>query len=128
MALSKVASPLVFGATLLGLMIPYAAQTAPADVILVAGGCGPGFHRGPYGHCVPNGPVVGPPVVVAPRLCPPGYRLGPYGRRCVPVGAYYPPPPGYGPPPGYAPPPGGPPPPGEYSAPPGPEPAPPPTK
>ena len=36
MALSKVASPLVFGATLLGL-IPYAAQTAPADVILVAG-------------------------------------------------------------------------------------------
>ena len=25
-----------------------------------AGGCGPGFHRGPYGGCRPNGgPVVG---------------------------------------------------------------------
>jgi hypothetical protein len=32
-----------------------------------AGGCGPGFHRGPYGACRPNGPVVyGAPVVVAP--------------------------------------------------------------
>lgn len=24
-------------------------------LILVAGGCGPGFHRGPYGGCRPNG-------------------------------------------------------------------------
>jgi hypothetical protein len=34
-----------------------------------AGGCGPGFHRGPLGVCVANGPaiVVGAPaVVVAP--------------------------------------------------------------
>ena len=23
-------------------------------VIKVAGGCGPGWHRGPYGHCRPN--------------------------------------------------------------------------
>ncbi|WP_420383151.1 GCG_CRPN prefix-to-repeats domain-containing protein [Novosphingobium sp.] len=39
-------------------------------------GCGPGFHRGPYGHCRPNGgpgpvivgggPVVG--IVGAPRI------------------------------------------------------------
>ena len=28
-------------------------------------GCGPGGHRGPYGHCRPNrGPVVGPALVV----------------------------------------------------------------
>ena len=31
-----------------------------------SGGCGPAFHRGPYGGCRPN---VGPgPVVVAPGL------------------------------------------------------------
>jgi hypothetical protein len=36
---------------------------APAEA---AQGCGPGFHRGPYGHCRPNGPVavgVGPLVI-----------------------------------------------------------------
>ena len=123
MTLKKLASPLTFGAALLGFMLPYVAQATPAassgwqfaksDVLLVAGGCGLGFHRGPYGYCVRNGPVVvppvavAPPVVVAPRVCPPGYRLGPYGRRCLPVGAYYPPPQGYGPPAGYAPPPRG---------------------
>jgi hypothetical protein len=108
------------------IMLPYAKHAAPvsvsgrsgkSDVILVAGGCGGGFHRGPYGYCVPNGPVVAPPVVVAPRVCPPGYYLGPHGRRCWPVGASGPPP-GYGPPPpGYgAPPPDyGPPPPGDGS-------------
>jgi len=33
-----------------------------------AGGCGIGFHRGPYGGCRPNAVVVvpGAPVVVAP--------------------------------------------------------------
>jgi hypothetical protein len=25
-----------------------------ANITLVAGGCGPGFHRGPYGGCRPN--------------------------------------------------------------------------
>ncbi len=33
-----------------------------------AQGCGPGYHRGPYGGCRPNrGPVVRGPVVVVPR-------------------------------------------------------------
>jgi hypothetical protein len=51
------------------------------------GGCGPGFHRGPYGHCRPNGPVVvapAAPVVVAPAVVAPvpvvcgvGYRWHP---------------------------------------------------
>ena len=50
-----------------------------------AGGCGPGFHRGPYGGCRPNGVVVvrpAPVVVVAPRarVCPYGMRW--YAGRC----------------------------------------------
>ncbi len=58
-----------------------------------AGGCGQGFHRGYYGACRPNGPVVypGAPVVVAPApvvvsppvVCGVGYRWHPGYRRCV---------------------------------------------
>jgi hypothetical protein len=72
-----------------------------------AGGCGPGFHRGPLGVCVANGPaiivapaapavVVAPPVaavvvapaapavVVAPAVvCGRGLRWHPGFRRCV---------------------------------------------
>ena len=52
-----------------------------------AGGCGPGFHRGPYGGCQPNrGPVVvvpAAPVVVAPAVCGAGFRWHPGLRRCV---------------------------------------------
>jgi hypothetical protein len=57
-----------------------------------AGGCGPGFHRGPYGGCRPNGGavVVAPgavvverPVVVVPRRCPIGFSWR-YGR-CRPL-------------------------------------------
>jgi hypothetical protein len=62
------------------------------------GGCGPGWHRNPYGVCRPNGgavvvaPAVVPgavvvapaPVVVAPRrVCPVGFVWA-YGR-CRPV-------------------------------------------
>jgi len=61
-------------------------------VVQIAGGCGPGFHRGPYGACRRNGYYGGayyggaavapdvvlgaPPVVIAPvchRVCNP-YR------------------------------------------------------
>jgi hypothetical protein len=45
-------------------------QAASADVIRVAGGCGPGWHRGPYGGCRPM------------YNCPPGWHSGPFGRRC----------------------------------------------
>ncbi len=78
-----------------------------------AGGCGPGFHRGPLGVCVTNGPaviiapvapavVIAPPVVVAAPapavvvapvapavvIAPPvvrgrGFRSHPGFRRCV---------------------------------------------
>jgi hypothetical protein len=54
---------------------------ATPDITLVAGGCGVGFHRGPYGGCLRNGPgvVVGAPGVVvgAPRAY---FTYG--GRRC----------------------------------------------
>ena len=54
-----------------------------------AQGCGPGWHRGPYGGCQPNRAVVvvrRPPVVVVA----PGARVCPYGMvwaygRCRPV-------------------------------------------
>jgi hypothetical protein len=59
-----------------------------------AGGCGPSFHRGPYGGCQPNGgpvvvapvaPVVVAPAVVvpAPVVCGVGFRWHPHLRRCV---------------------------------------------
>jgi hypothetical protein len=51
------------------------APLAPArgDVIAVAGGCGPGFHRGPYGGCLQNYANPGA------HACPRGYHVGPYG-------------------------------------------------
>lgn len=49
----------------------------PSDIVIqIAGGCGPGWHRGPYGGCRRN--MVAPPPRY--RMCPPGYHRGPYGR------------------------------------------------
>jgi hypothetical protein len=45
-------------------------QSASTDTIRVAGGCGPGWHRGPYGGCRPM------------FNCPPGWHSGPFGRHC----------------------------------------------
>jgi len=75
------------------------------DSASAEGGCGPGFHRTPYGRCRPNeGPVVvapaapvvvapaapvvvapAAPVVVAPApvVCRGGFRWHPRLRRCV---------------------------------------------
>lgn len=61
-----------------------AAPVAPAgnDVIHVAQGCGPGFHRGPYGRCIANRAVVRPygagyhrPAVRKCRYWGPGRRV-----------------------------------------------------
>ena len=71
------------------LVISTDAGPAPA-VILVEGGCGIGFHRGPFGGCRPNGygygygGYGGGYVIPGRRYCPPGYHLGPYGRVCNP--------------------------------------------
>jgi hypothetical protein len=60
--------------------MPFAPLTdSPSGVTLVAMGCGPGWTRGPYGHCRPMGGYA------APR---PAYGYGyhpyahPYGGRC----------------------------------------------
>jgi hypothetical protein len=70
-----------------------AVTLAAASAAEARGGCGLGWHRGPYGGCRANGEgpvVVGPrAVVVLPqgrlvvgpgRACPWGYHLGPYGH------------------------------------------------
>jgi hypothetical protein len=50
------------------------AGSAPdAGIIRVAGGCGPGWHRGPYGGCLRN--YADPDA----HACPRGYHVGPYG-------------------------------------------------
>jgi hypothetical protein len=76
-----------------------AATLAVASSASAEGGCGWGYHRGPYGGCRANyryAPQTVPPrraVVVVPgaviyaplgRACPYGYHLGREGRRCWP--------------------------------------------
>jgi hypothetical protein len=72
-------------------------SAAPAAILLslmslssasAEGGCGPGWHRNPWGVCRPNGGpvVIAPaPVVVAPApvVCGAGFRWHPRWRRCV---------------------------------------------
>ncbi|BAL76139.1 MULTISPECIES: GCG_CRPN prefix-to-repeats domain-containing protein [Bradyrhizobium] len=62
-----------------------------SEAASAAGGCGPGWYRGPYGGCQPmarRAPVVvvaprpAPVVVVRPRVCPYGFRW--YAGRCRP--------------------------------------------
>ncbi len=49
-------------------------------IILVEGGCGPDYHRGPEGRCRPNWRE----WERGWRACPPGYHLGREGQRCWP--------------------------------------------
>lgn len=44
------------------------------------GGCGPGWHRTPYGNCRPNRVVVAPGAIVVPGA--PVVVETPMGRRC----------------------------------------------
>jgi hypothetical protein len=72
------ASALAIGLGLAAISTSQAMPIAPLDqsqaaidnTIRVAGGCGPGWHRGPYGGCRPM------------YNCPPGWHSGPFGRRC----------------------------------------------
>lgn len=76
--------PVALSAALLGSFMSVSAWAFPAapvdsnaasDVILAAQGCGPGFHRGPYGRCRPN--------ARPRRVCPFGWHYSVYRRRCV---------------------------------------------
>jgi hypothetical protein len=59
---------------------PLLGDEAPSALTLTAGGCGIGFHRGPYGGCRPNG---GGYYAYGYRPYAYGYRpYGYYGRRC----------------------------------------------
>jgi hypothetical protein len=51
----------------------------PSAFTLTAGGCGVGFHRGPYGGCRPNGYGYGYGVVGVPAYGYGGYGYGYHG-------------------------------------------------
>jgi hypothetical protein len=72
-----IATAFVLGMMVAGASAAPLAPTAPSattDISEVAGGCGPGWHRGPYGGCRRN--------YAQPWLhaCPRGWYLGRYGR------------------------------------------------
>jgi hypothetical protein len=73
-ALSAVLAAGLATAANAGIIAP-AAGPSESLIVKVAEGCGPGFWRGPGGHCHPF--AVG-------RACPVGYHLGPEGKRCWP--------------------------------------------
>jgi hypothetical protein len=52
---------------------PLAPAIGGAEIIEVAGGCGPGWHRGPFGGCRRNW------ANPAAHACPRGYHVGPNG-------------------------------------------------
>jgi hypothetical protein len=69
----------LLGAGLLVIAAPsHAVPAAPfetqSNVVLVAGGCGEGWHRGPFGGCRRN--WADPDA----HACPRGYHIGPGGR------------------------------------------------
>jgi len=73
-AIAFLASALIGAGATQAMPLAPLVPAANADVIEVAGGCGPGWHRGPYGGCRRN--YANP----AAHACPRGWYLGPYGR------------------------------------------------
>ena len=69
------AAALALGAITAAQAMPLAplATSPNGDVIAVAGGCGAGWHHGPYGGCLRN--YANP----AAHACPRGYHIGPGG-------------------------------------------------
>lgn len=60
---------------------PSLADQAPSAITLTAGGCGIGFHRGPYGGCRPNRGYAYGYRPYAYGYHPYAHPYG-YGRRC----------------------------------------------
>lgn len=83
--IATLSSGMMLGTIAVAQAMPFSnvSSASAPEITLVAGGCGPGFHRGPYGGCRPNGyaPYYGRPVYRAPVYRPvyrgPVYR-GPY--------------------------------------------------
>jgi hypothetical protein len=77
--MNRMIAAVFLASTLMGAGVATAMPLAPlapahgTDVIEVAGGCGPGWHRGPFGGCRRN--FANP----AAHACPRGYHIGPYG-------------------------------------------------
>ncbi|HEY1748722.1 MAG TPA: hypothetical protein VGG11_18395 [Xanthobacteraceae bacterium] len=69
---ASVAAALSFGASAQAMPLSNVGGTTSPSVVLVAGGCGVGWHPTPVG-CRPNGG----PVVVAPVVVPGPYWRGP---------------------------------------------------
>jgi hypothetical protein len=59
-------------------MLSPSVPEASGSIVLVAGGCGPGAWRGPYGHCR-NTPFYGR-LPSGEMRCPQGSWVGPYGH------------------------------------------------
>jgi len=59
-------------------LAPYAPEL-PSDLVMIAEGCGVGFHRGPNGVCRPQ--AKGPALMrIFARKCPVGYRRNLLGK------------------------------------------------
>lgn len=87
---ASVGGLLMSAASAMPVTMPVTKPVAPqSDVISVAGGCGVGWHRGPYGVCVRNrapyyyGPYVYyvPPPPPPPRRC--WWVTRPYGQERI---------------------------------------------
>jgi hypothetical protein len=97
-AMRNVFFSLVLAAALaVGLYAPRAQAFSPArvdapasPVELTAGGCGPGWHRNPWGRCAPGG-LYGAPMYGAPVYGGGGYYRGGPVYRPAPYyrGGYY---------------------------------------
>ena len=72
-AAAFLASTLIGAGTATAMPLPPLEGTPNASIIPVAGGCGAGFHRGPYGGCLQNYANPGA------HACPRGYHIGPGG-------------------------------------------------
>jgi hypothetical protein len=85
LAAASLAAALVAGSAAQAFPVPAQPMPAQGDVVRVAGGCGLGWHRGPWGGCRPN--YYGyyrPYAYVAPGYYPGCvWRATPYGWRRV---------------------------------------------
>ena len=78
LATALAAAGSISGAKAAATILPGGAVNGP--IVLVEGGCGPDYHRGPDGYCHPNWRE----WQNGWRACPPGYHLGREERRCWP--------------------------------------------